>query len=235
MRNVLIAIFMGLVAGSAGAASFLSTPSAAIPDNDGPTNPVFDSIDTSATFSSGDLVTFVSIDLMIDHTWVGDLAVVLFSPSGTELQLAARPGSPIGDEQTGFPWGDSSNLSSANPITFIDGAATSAEDLGAGVGGGSDIPAGSYFPDADGWSTDIVNFAGFVGEPADGLWTIRVGDYGAGDTGILEAWNLVIMVIPEPSTGLLFGFGLVGLGRWQRNRALRAAHWSARHAVADPK
>ncbi len=217
MRNALASVIAVLVASSAGAATFQSTPSAAIPDNDGPTNPVFDTIDTSGTFNPGDTVTFVEIDLMLDHTWVGDLAIVLRSPGGVELQVMARPGSAAPDEQTGFPWGDSSVLNSANPITFTDGAGTSAEDLGASVGFGVDIPAGSYYPDADGWTTDIATFAEFVGDAADGSWTIRVGDYGAGDVGTLQGWALTILAIPEPSTGLLFGLGVVGLGLWRRN------------------
>ena len=216
MRNVLAFIIAVLAAGSAGAATFQSTPSVAIPDGVGPTNPVFDTIDTSGTFNPGETVTFVEIDLMLDHTWVGDLAVVLRSPGGLELQVVARPGSAAADEQTEAPFGDGSNLNSANPITFADGAGTSAEDLGAGIGGGSDIPAGSYYPDADGWTTDITTFAGFAGAQADGLWTIQVGDYAAADTGTLESWVLTVLT-PEPSTGLLVGLGLVGLGAWRRN------------------
>jgi hypothetical protein len=85
----------------------------------------------------------------------------------------------------GAPFGYDSNLRRQNPITFIDGAATSGELLGAG---GGNIPVGSYFPDANGWSTDITTFAGYNGELAAGDWTLRVGDYAAEDTGRVVGW-----------------------------------------------
>ena len=41
-------------------------------------------------------------------------------------------------------------------------------------------------------SLDHAGLAALVGEPAQGEWTLSVGDYAPGETGTLEAWNLEI-------------------------------------------
>jgi subtilisin-like proprotein convertase family protein len=189
----------------------------AIPDED-PAG-ISMTIDTTGSFDPLDTVVSVYLQVSIDHTRVGHLAIELTSPDGTELQVLARPGSSAGDESQGNPKGDNSNLVWPALITFQDGMATSAEDLGASVSGTGDIPAGAYFPDPNGWTSDIASFAGFNGETAGGLWTLKVADYRAGDVGTLVSWSLVI--VPEPATGLLLGLGLISLavaGRPRRRK-----------------
>ena len=201
----------------AGAATFTSTPNTAIPDID-PLG-LSDTIDTSGSFGPAELVSSVSVVVSIDHTWVGDLVIDLTSPDGTLLRMLSRARATMPDGQTeGPPFGDSSNLDSANPVSFQDGAATSAETLGIGIGNNASIPAQIVFADADGWTTDITTFAGFIGETAGGNWTLTVADYATQDLGTLVSWSLIIA--PEPSTGLLLALGLMGLvfaGR-QRSR-----------------
>ena len=219
----LLAVLLTAPAAPAASFTFVSTPNAALADGAGDDDAfaTFDTIDTSVFFGPGFEVTDVSIEVMLDHTWVGDLAIELVSPGGLELQVLARPGSTIGDEQTGAPWGDSSNLDPGSPITFSDAGTASAETLGQGVGGGSDVPAGSYTPDADGWSSDIASFQEFWWRTAGGDWTLRVGDYANADTGTLVEWrlHLTAAVIPEPSTGALVGLGLAALAASRRQPA----------------
>ncbi len=206
-----LAIAVFATSGTAQALTFTSVVNAALADDAGDTNPVLTSIDTAASFGPGWFVTSVSLDVVLDHTWVGDLAIELFSPAGTELQLMARPGTAIGNEQRGGPFGDSSNLRPTAPITFLDSALASAETMGQGVGNNGTIPAGSFRPDAGGWTTDITTLAGFVGEQAGGLWTLRVGDYANGDLGTLVQWNLNVtaVFVPEPAPALFVSLGLV--------------------------
>jgi len=219
MRFALIVLGSILLAGPAAAISFTSTPSVAISDND-PGAPAVDTIDTATTFSPDFTITSVSVEVSINHTWVGDLAIILRSPGGVELQLVARAGATHPDEGQGAPFGNGANLIAANPILFSDAGTASAETLGSG---GSPIPAGSFTADADGWSTDITAFADYVGDLAGGIWTLEVGDYAGFDTGTLESWTLnldAISSIPEPSTGLLVLAGLVGFSA-RRRRELR--------------
>ena len=79
MRNVPpVLLFVAvLLAGSANALTITSNPGAAIPDNDGPGNPVLDVISTNGLFGAGAVITNLFIIVQIDHTWVGDLAIEL--------------------------------------------------------------------------------------------------------------------------------------------------------------
>lgn len=227
MRILRSAAFLSLfaLAGSAQAISFTNVVNASIADNAGDTNPVLTTIDTTGSFGLGWQVASVSLELVLNHTWVGDLAIELWSPSGTEIQLMARPGSTIGDEQRGSPWGDSSNLRVTDPIRFLDSAVVSAETMGSTVNGNRTVPAGAFRPDADGWTTDITTLAGFLGEQAGGLWTLRVGDYGGGDVGTLVQWNLDVtaVFVPEPAPALMLGLGCLGLAVGGRRRAAVSA------------
>lgn len=215
MRCFAAILLAVLVAGPASAVSFLSAPSLAISDDD-PGSPAIDTIDTATTFTPDFVITSISVEVSIDHTWVGDLAIVLRSPGGVELQLLARPGATQPDEGQGFPWGSGADLVAANPILFTDAGTASAETLGST---GSPIPAGSFRADADGWSTDITSFAEYAGDLAGGVWTLEVGDYAGGEVGTLVSWTLditAVSAIPEPSTASLLCLGLVVLAARRR-------------------
>lgn len=212
MKSLLIALFIALIASvPAWAASYTSTPAVPVNIPDGTANPIFDQIDTSVDFGVAATVTFVSIDLMLNHTWVGDLEVVLRSPGGVALTIMARPGNAAPEGDFEGPFGSNADFVAGNPITFIDSATTSAEDMGTVNVVGGDIQASSYFPDPTDWDTDIATFAAFVGDPAAGLWQLELRDYAGGDAGQLVGWTLNILAVPEPSTGLLFGLGLLGI------------------------
>jgi len=198
-------VAMMIAASLAHAVTFSSRPNDAIND----LSSISDTIDTTSDFTTETILS-VYIDINISHTYAGDLTLDLTSPSGTQLQILARPGGTHPDETSGLPYGYNADLDRRNRITFIDGAGTSAEDLGQG---GGTIAVGSYYPDADGWSQDISSFAGFAGEIAAGDWVLRVGDYAAGDTGRFVRWQLHIEAVPEPSTNLMMVVGLIGLAR----------------------
>lgn len=139
----------------------------------------------------------VQVTTAIEHGWVGDLTIKLFSPENKVLTIVSRPGlNEVGDDGSGC-CGDSANLSTSAPLTFKDGAANSAEDLGLA------LPATNQVICVDDgivpceWapapgSGPGLNFGDFFGDTAAGTWKLCVGDSNISDAGILDAVTLTI-------------------------------------------
>jgi hypothetical protein len=112
-------------------------------------------------------ITALRVEVQIDHTWVGDLAVNLAHVDTLTLAtLVFRPGEP--------PFGCSGDNIAC---TFDDTAATHADNQCA------DPPpaiAGTVAP------TDPLSV--FNGESSAGEWMLAVSDHGVGDTGSLVHW-----------------------------------------------
>ena len=78
-------------------------------------------------------------------------------------------------------------------------SAVLAEDMGdacAGIINGSAGCDDNYIPSPDTADTPIAglgtNLADFVGEDAQGTWTLCMADSASGDTGDLSSWTLAI-------------------------------------------
>jgi hypothetical protein len=121
----------------------------------------------------------ISIDGLV-HTWVGDLQIVLYDPSGRGYNLMVRPGfSSAG----GF--GNSGDFTNGH-YEFVEAGGLTIPDTAA-----TNIPAGKYnqhFGDPAGvpWpngSNNIFNtkFSGIQGPP--GPWALVIYDWAGGDTG----------------------------------------------------
>lgn len=136
----------------------------------------------------------VELTVAIDHTWLGDLTVKVRSPAGTIVAPMVRPSgdgsSPTGDDGIGC-CGDSSNLSSAEPITFRDGAARDAEDMGLGLSN-STIVTGEFSPNNDQAVQNAGSFSAFADEDAEGTWTVCVSDAAGLDTGTFVSATLTV-------------------------------------------
>ncbi len=67
-------------------------------------------------------------------------------------------------------------------------------------------------------TTSATPFVTFAVSPSDAIFpnTIQVAVFGAATTNIVNA--ILLQAVPEPSTGLLLGFGLFGLIMRRRNR-----------------
>jgi subtilisin-like proprotein convertase family protein len=155
---------------------------------------VCSAIDASA-IPAGNTVSSVNITTAITHTWVGDLTAKLISPNGSSLTVLNRPAfvEPA-DDGTGC-CGDSSDLLSANPISFLDGAAATAESMGGTLTAAQVICLNDSicsFSPSPGVSASLANFAGFAGGNASGTWNLCIGDSGSGDTGQLSSWSITI-------------------------------------------
>jgi subtilisin-like proprotein convertase family protein len=163
----------------------------------------------------GGVLTDLNLDLAVDHSWAGDLAVKIVAPDTTILTVMNRPGfAEAADDGTGG-FGDSSDLTSTAILNFINGAAVSAEDMGAGIDGTQficqDDGICTYAPNAGlGEGTD---FSDFVGTESTGTWQVCVGDAGGGDNGFLcpaTALNFTAgsaTTVVSPANGSTVGFG----------------------------
>ena len=117
-------------------------------------------------------ITAVSVNLNTTHTWVGDLIFTLTSPMGTTVTLLDQPGVPAST------FGCSDNDVVAN---FADGQPDPESICDA---------AGGLWPVTMAGPTSPLS--AFNGEDANGVWTLTVSDNAAGDTGMVNDWELII-------------------------------------------
>jgi len=163
-----------------------STEEVEIPDDNNAG--INSTISLSTPIPDTHIVTDMSVELSMDHTWTGDLTFELIAPNGETLLLYTRP--------SGI--GDSSDLNRNFPITFTDDATTDANLLGVGIGGSNTIcqTSGSpceYFP-----SGNTNGFEQFIATlnaaniDFNGDWTLHITDDQGGDEGNLFSWNIHI-------------------------------------------
>jgi len=149
-----------------------------IPDND-PTG-------VSATISvSGVTGRIWDLDLTtaITHTASGNLNVTLTSPSGKVVTITTRNGGNLDNVFNGTLWDDDADPDSQIPY----------------AGNPSIVTQHTY--------TDLVvatpltpeePLAAFIGEDPNGIWTLKIVDAAAGDTGSLNSWSLGFTFIQSP-------------------------------------
>lgn len=145
--------------------SYSFVGSAAIPDN----NPA--GVRTEVVVpddGSGSLIGDLDVDLVINHTWIGDLSVILtHKDTGTEVQL----------------WNRNCGSSNALLITSDDeGTQTFCGAPGTPTTGG--IPPAL----ANGFTSFLSDFDG---ESLAGTWSLFVDDNFSADTGTVDGWTLL--------------------------------------------
>ena len=111
-------------------------------------------------------------NIIIDHTYIGDLAVRLIAPSGKQAMLFDRIGVPA----SGYGCPESNLV-----LSFDDDADLTAEDLENTCGGD---------PAAEGTFQPIDPLAIFVGDNPEGVWTLEVTDAESQDGGAVVNWDL---------------------------------------------
>lgn len=103
----------------------------------------------------------------LQHTWVGDLTLRLISPSGTVVTLMSAPGGNL-------------NFGQNFCNTLLDDAGTtSIQNIGTG---------GTY----SGTFRPASPLAAFIGENANGNWTLQVIDSSTPDAGIMRSFSVLI-------------------------------------------
>ncbi len=140
-----------------------------------------------------------SIDVGIDHTWVGDVTLKLVNPDLSELGLMSRTGfSEAADDGTGC-CGPGTDLVAGSPLTFIDGATLTGEDVGANYQACIDNGDCDFAPFPDTVAQPPATLAEMVTGTINGDWMICAGDSVGQDTGTLQTASLNILA-PLPPT-----------------------------------
>lgn len=143
-------------------------------------------------------VNDVNVSLTGTHSWVGDLGATLIAPNNTSHVLFSRTGAT-----TATSCGDSSDL--GGTYTFDDQASnTNWWQAAATAGSTSPVPVGAYRTTQAGPQATANNSpetslnTAFNGVSPNGTWTLRINDFGGGDTGSISAANLTITTAGGP-------------------------------------
>ena len=128
----------------------------------------------------GGCKTIANVTIDLDHTWTGDIALILIAPNGTFIELSSANGGPGNDFKN---------------TVFTDSAPTN-------IVSGSPPYTGSFRP--EGRQNNSINnpysnanapgtftFANtFNGINANGVWTLYLNDYVGLDQGFLNSWSI---------------------------------------------
>ncbi|MCF6300225.1 MAG: hypothetical protein L3J52_03765, partial [Proteobacteria bacterium] len=165
----------------------------------------------------GGIVSNMSVEISLDHTWVGDITAIVVAPDTTTMvTILDRPSRT---DNAGA--GDSSNFIETAPITFADSSANDSDDMGNTIAGAEfvcqDDGVCDYFHIQD-ETINGNNLADFNGMNATGNWQICVGDSAAGDQGGVCAAgtsitfiNIGAVAVPTPGNGMIIDF-MMNLG-----------------------
>ncbi len=140
-----------------------------------------------------------NICLNMEHSYSGDLSMQIICPNGQSVSLITYPAG-TGSANLGTPWATATVDGSSATTTPGVGAnycfstggtswatgsvagATFVSGNGPGTYTDSYMPAGTYAP--------MQSFAGLVGCPLNGNWTISVTDNLASDNGYIFNWDI---------------------------------------------
>ena len=131
----------------------------------------------------GSTVDDVRVDILLDHTWLGDLDITL-THAGTTVALMQQPG--LDD----FPFGCGGRDVDA---MFVESGTVSAEDLCI-----PSTPDPQPEPMIVGTVQPAQSFDAFDGLDADGAWVLEVNDIRLFDEGQLRNVCLTVTFTPPP-------------------------------------
>ena len=147
----------------------------------------------TSTINVDDIGTIIDLNVLnflVTHTWVGDLAATLTSPSGTTVQLFDGPGIPASNFGC-----DGDNMN----VNFDDAAGSTATDLENTCDAAAFTISGTFQP--------LESLSAFLGEEVNGTWTLTIiDDYPSLDGGSLDGWGLDVCLLDAPLAVELLSF-----------------------------
>ena len=129
----------------------------------------------------------VGVRTELTHSRSSDLFVTLTSPEGTVVTLTSGNGGASADVFDGTIWDDQANPAGQVPYTSNDGLVTDHSYQ-------SGVTASPLAPEEA--------LGAFLGEDPNGIWTLRVGDAVAGQSGTLGGWSLSLATLEAPPSVL---------------------------------
>ncbi len=156
------------------------------------------------------VISIQSIEIQgLSHTWIGDTQATLEDPGGVEHLVWLRPGY-LNPSNFGYS-GDFTGGS----YTFVDDGSGSNLPSTSGT---LPLPAGTYNQSfASGGTTWVSGTNGIFNTPLGaisgpaGLWTLKIYDWGGGDTGSFSGWTLNGNAVSFPGISYCFGDGSSGV------------------------
>ena len=123
---------------------------------------------STITVVSTNMVSDVNVTIDISHTWVNDMTISLISPTGTEIQLVARP---------------CTNASLLNITATFDDS-------------GNTLVCATN-PAISGTVKPVQLLSGFNGQPINGVWKLKVLDPYNEDGGAINSWSLNVCSLSQ--------------------------------------
>jgi len=217
-----------------GTGSFTNAASITIPDS-GPATPYPATIHVSGL---GGVISHVEIHLAdLNHTWPGDLEMVLVSPTGQKTVVM----SDAGKQYT--PYAVSLRLTDEATVPLPE-----SELITSGAFKPTDYPPDDGFPAPAPPGPYATNLYAFHGQPANGIWSLYIYDDAMENEGsVVAGWSLTVTTVtPTPLFIAAGGENEVTLS-WpapeqvftlEANTDLATDNWVAltnAHLVADGK
>jgi subtilisin-like proprotein convertase family protein len=145
-------------------------------------------------------IASVSID--INHTWTGDVGILLVAPNGVFIDLTSSNGGAA-DNWTNCTFSDNT----ANP--FI----TSGFPPYSGTWRPEGRATTLNFPYSNANPLGTATFLNtFTGVNADGQWTLYVNDFVSGDIGVINSWSITFVNLGTPPAAFPASLNACGSG-----------------------
>jgi subtilisin-like proprotein convertase family protein len=135
----------------------------------------------------GGCVTIDNVTIDLQHTWVGDIGILLIGPGGQVLELSTGNGGS-GNDYTGTVFTDNAGAfitTGTPPFSGVFRPEGRVTNLGNPY---SNAPALGTFTFANTYN----------GTNADGVWTLYVNDFVALDIGVINSWSITFNIGGTP-------------------------------------